>query len=187
MPRAALILADGFEEIEAVTIADVLRRAEIETVLTGVSADLVAGNHGIALRTDRRLDDVLKDRWDLVVLPGGMPGAGTLREDPRVQALIKTQHERHGKLAAICAAPIALARAGVLEGRRATCYPTFREQLGGVNYVEEDVVIDGDIITSRGPATAMAFALALVEALRGHDAKERVAERMLVSAPQAVS
>jgi protein deglycase len=179
MARAAVLLAEGFEEIEAITIIDVLRRGEVETKIIGVTGELVAGNHGIAVRCDLRVDQASDGRWDLVALPGGMPGAGTLRDDPRVIAMIRHQSELGGLLGAICAAPIALAKAGVLEGRRATSYPSFKDQLGAVTYAEDDVVIDRGVITSRGPSTALPFALALLEALKGKEARAATAARML--------
>ena len=181
MSRVCVLLANGFEEIEAVTIIDVLRRAEIEVTLLGVEAREVEGSHGIRIQTDRRLSEVSNESWDIVALPGGMPGAATLRDDPQVQALLRSQHEKGGRLAAICAAPIALARAGVLAGRKATSYPGFEDQLTGASIVAGTVVRDGTITTSRGPGTAMEFALRLVADLRGADVASTLADRMLVS------
>jgi 4-methyl-5(b-hydroxyethyl)-thiazole monophosphate biosynthesis len=182
MSRVCVLLANGFEEIEAVTVIDVLRRAEVEVTTVGVDGADVEGSHGIRIRADRELDAAIEDDWDLVVLPGGMPmpGAATLRDDPRVQALIRSQHDKHGKIAAICAAPIALGRAGILGGRNATSYPGFEDQLPGANYLTERVVRDGTITTSRGPGTALEFALRLVADLEGADKASALAERMLV-------
>jgi 4-methyl-5(b-hydroxyethyl)-thiazole monophosphate biosynthesis len=182
MTRACVLLAPGFEEIEAVTVIDVLRRAEIETVVLGVGAGTVEGAHGIRLTADAALDDphVARAAWDLVVLPGGMPGSARLRDDPDVQALLRRQHEAGGRLAAICAAPIALSVAGVLEGRRATSYPAFAGELRCRAYAEEPVVVDGPVVTSRGPATALAFALTLVAELVGAERSRALGERMLV-------
>jgi 4-methyl-5(b-hydroxyethyl)-thiazole monophosphate biosynthesis len=178
-PRVCVLLAEGFEEIEAVTIIDVLRRAGVEVVAAGIAGREVTGSHGIALHADTTLAKAAAETWDLIVLPGGMPGARHLRDDLAVQALLAAQHARGGRLAAICAAPIALARAGVLEGRRATCYPGFAGQLGGARYVEEPVVTDGSIITSRGPGTALPFALALVAQLRDAPTAQALAVAML--------
>lgn len=175
MTRIAVLLAEGFEEIEAVTIIDVLRRAEFETKIVGVTGDLVHGNHQIGVKTDLPIDRARSETWDLLVLPGGMPGAATLRDDRRVIEWIRSQD----RVAAICAAPIALAKAGVLAGKRATSYPAFKDQLGDVSYAEDAVVIDGGVITSRGPATAMAFALTLVEVLAGKTKRDALAEKML--------
>lgn len=176
-----VLLADGFEEIEAVTIVDVLRRAEIEVTTLGVNGLKIQGSHGIQIQADRTLaESTAADAWEVVVLPGGMPGAATLRDDPRVQALIRSQHDRCGKIAAICAAPIALGRAGILRGKRATSYPGFEDQLTGASVVTERVVQDGTVTTSRGPGTAMEFALRLVADLKGPGAASALAGRMLV-------
>lgn len=179
-PAAAVLLAEGFEEIEAVTVVDVLRRAEVETVIVGVTGERVVGAHAIEIRADCRLEEIGARRFDAVVLPGGMPGAARLRDDDRVRSLLVEQHDRGGIVAAICAAPMALAAAGLLEGRRATCYPTFRDRLGSARYADEPVVEDGAVVTSRGPATALAFALALVARLRGPEVRDELARRMLV-------
>jgi 4-methyl-5(b-hydroxyethyl)-thiazole monophosphate biosynthesis len=182
MRSACVLLAPGFEEIEAITVIDVLRRADVETAIVAVDGREVTGSHGITVVSDIGVDVAFDRRWDLVVLPGGMPGATNLRDHPRVQALVRAQRERGGLLAAICAGPIALAKAGALEGRRATSYPGFGPMLGAIDYREEAVVDDGEVITSRGPGTALAFALHLVERLVGAPARAALADRMLVDA-----
>lgn len=178
--KVCVLLAEGFEEIEAVSIIDVLRRAGVETTVVGVSGAWVTGSHGITLRADTSIQTARDVAWDLVVLPGGLPGATRLRDDPWVQALLRWQCDHGRGLAAICAGPIALASAGVLEGHRVTSYPGFRQQLGEVEYVEEPVVRDGAISTSRGPGTALAFALHLVERLIDRETAAELAARMLV-------
>lgn len=180
MPTACVLLADGFEEIEAITVIDVLRRAEIETTIVGVDTDFPRGSHGVRVAADEPLGVVMQRRFDLVVLPGGLPGATNLRDHPGVQQLVKAQSDRGGHVAAICAAPIALASAGVLAGRRVTSFPGFLPQLGDVDYVEDRVVQDGHVVTSRSAGTAMEFALTLVERLRGADVAKQVGDRMLV-------
>jgi 4-methyl-5(b-hydroxyethyl)-thiazole monophosphate biosynthesis len=181
MPNVCVLLAEGFEEIEAVTVIDVLRRADIDVATVGVSDVDVTGSHGITIHADRTLGDDTDGGWDLVVLPGGMPGASNLRDDDRVQALVRAQYDRGGRVAAICAAPIALARAGLLENRTVTSYPSFAAKLGPVRYSEAAVVVDDRITTSRGPATAMRFALELVAQLRGTSRAQQLASGMLVS------
>jgi 4-methyl-5(b-hydroxyethyl)-thiazole monophosphate biosynthesis len=177
--RVLVPLADGFEEIEAVTIVDVLRRASIEVVTAALGDPDVRGSHGILLRADARLDEVGAEQFDAVVLPGGMPGSKTLRDDERLRKIVQ-QAAGTGKLvAAICAAPIALEAAGVLAGRRATSYPG--NELPSARYVEERVVADGSLITSRGPGTAFEFSLALVERLKGSDAANELRAGMLVA------
>ena len=182
MSSVCVLLAEGFEEIEAVTIVDVLRRAGVDVVTLGVEGRQVLGSHGLKLEADKILREGADHEWHMVILPGGMPGSENLRDHPEVQALVKRQSEKGGRLAAICAAPIALASAGVLEGRRATSYPGFGGALAGSDYREERVVVDGNIITSRGPGTAMEFSLRLVEELKGREAAAALAESMLFRA-----
>lgn len=179
MSKVCVLLAPGFEEIEAITVIDVLRRAEIPTTVVGVEARSVTGSHAITVDADAVLGEVAEEVWDLVVLPGGMPGSANLRDSDAVQRLVTAQHERGARVAAICAAPIALSRAGVLEGKRATSYPAFADQLKCGQYSEEPVVIDGNVVTSRAPGTALRFALTLVEQLKGADTAQRLADGML--------
>ncbi|MBX7081663.1 MAG: DJ-1/PfpI family protein [Nannocystaceae bacterium] len=183
--EVAVLLAPGFEEIEAVTVIDVLRRAGIEVTTLAVREREVPGAHGITVVADATLTDAGARAFAWVVLPGGLPGATTLRDDPQVQAFVRAQHRRGGELAAICAAPIALAQADVLHGRRVTSYPGFEAQLGDVSYEASAVVDDGSVVTSRGVGTALAFALALVTRLRGERVAAELAARMLVPRPPA--
>jgi 4-methyl-5(b-hydroxyethyl)-thiazole monophosphate biosynthesis len=180
VPTACVLLADGFEEIEAITVIDVLRRAEVDTTIIGVDTDHPRGSHGIRVEADQPLAAAAQRCFDLVVLPGGLPGATNLRDHPGVQQLVRAQHDREGLVAAICAAPIALASAGVLHGRKATSFPGFLAQLGDVEYLEDRVVQDGHVVTSRSAGTAMAFALALVARLRGPEIADQVGARMLL-------
>jgi len=179
MTQACVLLAEGFEEIEATTVIDILRRAEIRTQTVGVTGDEVAGAHGIRMHADVSMSQAQAEKWDLIVLPGGTPGAFHLRDSAEVQSLLRTQNETRGRLAAICAAPIALSQAGVLNGKAATCYPGFEEQLQGAKLKQEAVVIDGNITTSRGPGTALEFALALVAQLKGDAAAAKVRKGLL--------
>ena len=163
--RVLVPLAEGFEEIEAATIIDVLRRGGLEVVTASLAETCVKGAHGICICADTTLDAALQQAdFDAVVLPGGMPGAERLRDDARLRATLVDVVAAGGTVAAICAAPIALEAAGLLAGRRATCYPGFDEQLtSAAERVTERVVTDGPIVTSRGPGTALEFATALVE------------------------
>jgi 4-methyl-5(b-hydroxyethyl)-thiazole monophosphate biosynthesis len=182
MSRACVILAPGFEEIEAVTLIDVLRRAGIDTAVLGLGGKgPVQGSHGITIDAERSLSDAERDSWDIVILPGGMPGATNLRDDPRVIGLIRRQHESGKRIGAICAAPIALGAAGVLEGRKATSYPGFEKELRGATVSTERVVKDGNVLTSRGPGTALEFALAVVADLEGKAAADKLRSGMLVA------
>lgn len=180
MASALVILADGFEEIEAVTIIDVLRRAGIEVTVAGVESEMATGSHGISIGIDTTLDLLDTSAFESLVLPGGMPGAASLRDNPRVQELIKEFYSKGRLVAAICAAPIALERAGVLTGKAATSYPGF--DLPSAQYSEARVVDAGQIITSRGPGTALGFALRLVERLVSSEAATQLGDRMLVAA-----
>lgn len=168
MPKVAVILANGFEEIEALTVVDVLRRANITCHMVGFE-DTVTGSHAIQVQADRVFDGNLSE-YDMIVLPGGMPGSAHLRDNEQLITELQKFEKIGKKVAAICAAPIALNQAGLLEGRNYTCYDGVQEQISNGHYHKETVVVDGNVITSRGPATALAFAYHLVETLGG-DAK----------------
>ncbi len=178
MTRVLVTMAEGFEEIEALTIVDVLRRGGVEVVMAALGELAVKGAHGIVVMADAALKDVTGQPFDALVLPGGGPGAARLRDDVRVQALIKSYYSAGKLVAAICAAPQALQAAGVLKGKRVTAYPGTDVSSG--HFVEEPVVEDGHLITSRGPATAIAFALALVRRLAGATIADKLAQGMLV-------
>jgi 4-methyl-5(b-hydroxyethyl)-thiazole monophosphate biosynthesis len=177
-----VLLAEGFEEIEAITVVDVLRRAGLEVTVASLgSAVLVNGAHAIAVAADTTFDAVDGERFGALVLPGGMPGTKHLADDPRVIALVQRFAAAGRPLAAICAAPMVLARAGVLEGRQATSHPSVRTKLGGASVLGEPAVVTSDtIVTSQGAGTAMLFALELVRQWKGRDVAERLAEAMIV-------
>jgi 4-methyl-5(b-hydroxyethyl)-thiazole monophosphate biosynthesis len=174
-------LAPGFEEIEAVVIIDVLRRAGIEVCVAGLQAGPVTGAHGITLATDRALAEVDADALAMIVLPGGMPGTENLRRDGRILELVRALESSGRKVAAICAAPTVLAAAGVLTGRSATAYPSVRAELVGATVVEHPrVVRSGPVITSQGVGTALEFALALVAELAGSAKARELSTALLV-------
>ena len=172
MAKVAVILANGFEEIEALTVVDVLRRANISCDMVGFE-EQVTGSHGIQVKADCIFDGDLSD-YDLVVLPGGMPGSAHLRDNQALISQIKAFDQAGKKVAAICAAPIALHQAGVLKGKHFTCYDGVQENISDGIYRKETVVVDGNLITSRGPSTALAFAYELVEQLGGNAESLRV-------------
>lgn len=176
--QALVPLAEGFEELEAVTIIDVLRRAGVEVTVAALATSPVTGSHAIRVEADALLAAVQGDAFDAVVLPGG-PGAKRLRDDERVKAVVRRLAGEGRLVAAVCAAPIALEAAGVLAGKRATVYPG--NTLPSAEQVEARVVVDGSIITSRGPGTALEFALAVVAALAGPLRAAEIARAMLVS------
>lgn len=176
MASVLVPLAQGCEELEAVTVIDLLRRANIEVVTAGLDARPVRASRGTVLLPDTTLDEALRRDYDMIVLPGGLPGADHLRDDARIIALLRRMAAAQKYTAAICAAPKVLAAAGLLDGRRATAYPGTLDGLAvpRLTLVHDAVVCDDRIITSRGPGTAMDFALGLIEALVGHETRVRV-------------
>ncbi|MBF0418512.1 MAG: DJ-1/PfpI family protein [Magnetococcales bacterium] len=179
--RVLIPLAEGFEEVEAVTLVDVLRRAGVTVVTAGLRAGPMAGSHGLAVVPDTTLDAVAAESFDMMVLPGGLPGTTHLDEDPRVHALLKRLAGEEKYVAAICAAPSVLAHAGLLTGKRATSYPTCmpEELLPSMHYCDDPVVRDGRVITSRGPGTAMDFALTLSELLTSRAVRDEVEAELM--------
>lgn len=176
-PSVLVPLAPGCEELEAVTIIDLLRRAGIEVTVAGLEAGPVLASRGVRLLPDTTLDTVAEASFDLIVLPGGAEGARRLGQDPRLTGLLTRQIAQGRQLAAICAAPSVLAQQGLLNGRRATAYPGFLEPLnvpGLALDTSAAVVVDGPIITSRGPGTAMDFALFLIEHLTNPTTRTQV-------------
>jgi len=181
MSRVLIILAEGFEEIEAVTVIDVLRRAEIEVVTAGIDGrDPVVGSRDLRLVPDVSLSQI-EGQWDLVVLPGGSEGTDNLAKSPFVIDLIRERVKSEQLIAAICAAPLVLDRAGVLEDGQFTCYPGVESQMKAMGRRHDSVVEADPVITSQGPATAMEFALRLVRRLRGTAVASEVARGLLVA------
>jgi 4-methyl-5(b-hydroxyethyl)-thiazole monophosphate biosynthesis len=177
MARVLIPIATGFEELEAVTIIDLLRRAKIEVVVAGLNGiDPVVGSRQTKLVPDTGLDEVLGQDFDMIVLPGGLPGADNLNQDPRIIALLQRMQQQDKYTAAICAAPKVLASAGILENKAATSFPGHLEALDlpSTRLLEQAVVIDGKVITSRGPGTAMDFSLQLIETLGGKPLRDEV-------------
>jgi 4-methyl-5(b-hydroxyethyl)-thiazole monophosphate biosynthesis len=182
MSKKVLVpLAPGFEEIEAITIIDVLRRAGIEVVTVSLNSIDVKGAHNIPVIADKRIVQIKIDEYDGIVLPGGMPGAKNLKENSQILNFVRKINEKKGLVAAICAAPMVLETAGILENVNATSYPSFKKEVPSCNYKEERVVKDGNIITSRGAGVALEFALEVVEYLEGRDVKEDLIDSMLVN------
>ena len=176
MARVLVPLAQGCEELEAVTIIDLLRRAGVEVVTAGLTDGPITASRGVVLLPDRTLDEVLDQDFDMVVLPGGLPGADHLDADPRIHALLQRMAEQDRFTAAICAAPKVLLNAGLLDGHKATAYPGVIDAhlTAGAQLLAEAVVSDGKVVTSRGPGTAMDFALTLIEKLLGADKRQEV-------------
>ncbi|MFN7956361.1 MAG: DJ-1 family glyoxalase III [bacterium] len=170
-PRVLVPLAAGVEEIEAVTIIDVLRRAGVEVVVAGLEAGVITASRGVKLVADVDVAAVSDTAFDAVILPGGLGGTQRLRADPRIRSILVRARHAGSLIAAICAAPTVLADAGLLAGKRATAHPSVIDVLAGANTSDERVVVDDGIVTSRGAGTAMDFALALVRMMVG-EAKE---------------
>ncbi len=178
--RVIVPLAEGFEEIEAVTIIDVLRRAGARVTTVHLKANPVTGSHSIRITADASIDGAAAGDYDCIALPGGMPGSENLKNDSRVVGLVREMAKAGKVTAALCAAPMVLGAAGVLQGKRATCYPGFEDYMTGARPVADPVVRDGGIITARGPGCAIPFALELVSALATGDAAENLKESMQV-------
>lgn len=177
MKTVLVPLAQGCEELEAVTVIDILRRAQINVVTAGLDAEPVVASRGVKLLPDTTLDAVLKQDFDLIVLPGGLPGADHLNADVRIHQLLQRMVAQGKPVAAICASPKVLADAGLLKNKRITHYPTALTALQVADtevHLEQAVVRDGLVITSRGPGTAMDFALELVEVLTGKAVRDQV-------------
>lgn len=174
MKKVLVPLAPGFEEIEAVTVIDILRRAGTEVTVAGAVEGQVEGRSKIKLDPDVLLDSVAPDRFDMIVLPGGALGAEHLKKNPKVRQILEETDRRGGYLTAICAAPIVLSAAGLLNGKNITSHPSVQSDLAEGKYSEERVVVDGRIVTSRAPGTAMEFAMKLVEILEGRAKMEEV-------------
>jgi 4-methyl-5(b-hydroxyethyl)-thiazole monophosphate biosynthesis len=175
MAKVLIPLAQGCEELEAVTVADILRRAGITVITAGLDDGVVRASRGMMLLPDATLNEALGTDFDMIVLPGGMPGSEYLKNDVRVIDLLKRMAAAGKYTAAICAAPMALHAAGLLEGRRGTSFPGVLDRLSGTHaFLDDKVVVDGSVVTSRGPGTAMDFALTLVELLTGKARRDAV-------------
>lgn len=180
MKKTAILFANGYEEVEALTVVDLLRRAKIGCeILSVADSGQVTGSHGISIGADRNFSGTDFSQYDGVILPGGMPGTTNLAADERVLALLRS-FAAAGKLsAAICAAPTVLAKAGLLEGKKAVCYPGMEEQLTGAKVSFDPVAVDGTVITSRGLGTAIPFALSIVQYFEGRERAEALASSVV--------
>jgi len=178
--QVCVFLANGFEEIEGLTVVDLLRRAGIKVVTASITGDKeIHGAHDIHVLADTLLEDVNMDDMDMVILPGGMPGTIHLGEHPLVQKSIRCFYEQEKYIAAICAAPTVFGKMGLLKGRRATCYPGMEADLLGAEAVEESVVVSDFIVTSRGLGTAIDFSLKLIEVLLGEEVATKIGKSIV--------
>lgn len=174
MPKVLVPLAEGCEEIEAVSVINILRRAGVEVVVAGLNAKPVCGSRDVMFLADMDLDTALQNDYDMIVLPGGQPGVNNLKADRRVINIVQRMVAQNKFVTAICAAPLVLATAGVLDEKRATSFPGALDTFPNVQRQQQAIVEDGKIITSRGPGTAMDFALVLVERLCGKEKRLEV-------------
>lgn len=180
MKKTAILFAEGYEEVEALTVVDLLRRAQIGCDIVAIgNPDQTTGSHGITVRADKAFSETNFEEYDGVILPGGMPGTRNLAADEKVLKLLQRFHAAGKLTAAICAAPTVLAKAGLLEGKNAVCYPGMEAQLTGARAGSVPVAADGTVITSRGIGTAIPFALALVEYFNGAKQAEALAAEIV--------
>lgn len=183
MANVYVFTADGFEEIEGLTVVDLMRRAGAQVRMVSISDGLaVKGSHGIEIKADTFFDDVDFDQADLLVLPGGMPGTLHLGEHEGLTGLLQDFAAKGKRVAAICAAPSVLGGLGLLKGKRAVCYPGFEDKLTGAQVEMEEVVTDGCITTSRGLGTAIPFALELISLLFGPEKAEEIKKSVIYMA-----
>ena len=178
--HALVILAEGNEEVEAMTQVDLLRRADILVTVAGLSGTEVKGSHDIVVTADIALEQFSGD-FDAVILPGGMPGTVYLYKSGTVLSIVREAYNKGLLCAAICAAPLVLNTAGILKGKKFTCYPGIEEKIDYGTFCEDKVVCDGNIITSRGVGTAIPFALAIVEYLLGKEKSDELAAQIVFS------
>ena len=180
MHKAAVFIAEGFEEIEALTVVDICRRADIKTDMVSVTAERsVTGSHGITVQCETVIADLDFDQVDMIVLPGGMPGTKNLEACDKLTAQVRAFLEQDKYVAAICAAPGILGRMGLLDGKTAVCYPSVEPDLKGASIPHAEVATDGKLITSRGMGTAIPFALALTEAFCGQEAARALGDNIV--------
>lgn len=179
--RVIVFLANGFEEVEALTVVDYLRRMDIDVDMVSITEEIrVKGAHNIEVITDKKTGEIKDGNgYDGVIIPGGLPGATNLRDDDKVIDIVKSINKREGLVAAICAGPIVLERAGIINGRKVTSYPGFDQDLETGIYKEEPVVRDNNIITARGPAIAVDFAIEIVNYLLGDEKSEELKKDIL--------
>ena len=178
--KVVVPFAEGFEEIEAITVVDVLRRTDLDVVTVYLEKNPVQGSHNISVLTDMSIQDIKSADFECIALPGGMPGSENLKKNNTVLNLLNQIYSIGGVIAAICAAPIALSQAGLLQGKKVTCYPGFEDMMKGAHLIDEPVVSDGNVITAKGAGCAIPFALKIVEQLQGMEAMINLKERMQV-------
>ncbi|MBN2425640.1 MAG: DJ-1/PfpI family protein [Calditrichaceae bacterium] len=179
MASALILLSPGFEEIEAITVIDLLRRASIEVTTAGLDTNLITGSHQISVKADEFYKDCDQMKFDILILPGGQPGTNNMKKDPLILSWIKQRFESKKWIAAICAAPIILYEAGIAKGLKLTSYPSEEHVFIDSIYLKQPVVTDGCVITGRGVGTAIDFSLEIITKLIGKKTAEETAKRIL--------
>jgi 4-methyl-5(b-hydroxyethyl)-thiazole monophosphate biosynthesis len=177
--KVIVLLAPGFEEIEAVAIIDILRRAEIDVTIAGLEKNMVEGSHQISIKSDAYFKSIEINEYDFLILPGGQPGTNNLKSNQIIIEWLKKFSNENKMIGAICAAPIILKEANIIQGIRLTSYPAEKKQFDEKLYSEEKVVLDKNIITSRGVGTAIDFSLELVELIKGRKTRDELAQKIL--------
>lgn len=180
MAKVAILVAKGSEEMETISVVDVLRRARIEVSIASEDGQAIKGSQQTSFLADCSYDDVLKNEYDVIVLPGGYPGTTNLAENEKVKQILKKQNDKNAYLAAICAAPLALDAAGVLLDKNYTCYPGTEEKIKNGNYVGGKVCVDGNIITGEGPSRSIVFALCIIENICGKEKLQEILKNLLL-------
>jgi 4-methyl-5(b-hydroxyethyl)-thiazole monophosphate biosynthesis len=175
--HAIIVLADGFEELEAIAPIDIMRRAGIQVTIIGLTSLSVRGSHDIEVKAATTLNE-FSHPFDALVLPGG-PGHKHLLDSKKMLEMVRSAFEQHLLCAAICAAPVVLAKAGILGNKKVTCFPGEEGKLDGATFIEQKTVVDGNIITSRGAGTAIEFALEIVAFLAGREKADWVAKKII--------
>ena len=180
MKKICAILAEGFEEVEALTVIDLLKRAGEDVIMVSLCEDLmVKGSHSIEVKADKLFKEIEFDKVDMIFLPGGMPGTTNLMEHEALREELIEFNRKNKNIAAICAAPMVLGRLGLLQGKSATCYPGFEKYLIGASFGCETVVVDENIITSRGVGTAIALGLKIIQVFEGEERAEKIADEII--------
>ena len=178
--QVCVFLADGFEEIEGLTVVDLLRRADVEVTMVSITGDYtVHGAHGIDVQADELFEDMSYEEQDMLVLPGGMPGTLNLGKHKGLEEVLREFYQKEKYIAAICAAPSVFGKYGFLNGRKATSYPGFEEMLEGADVVKDAVAVDGFVITSRGMGTAIPFSLTLIEEMLGKEKANEIGKSII--------
>lgn len=179
--KVAVYFGTGYEEIEALSVVDILRRGKVEVTMVGVNGKTVVSSRGVSINMDKTIDEVDHAEIDMMVLPGGVPGVNHLEENSMLIEQLRCFKEQNKWLAAICAAPSILGKHGLLNGEVATCYPGYEKQLIGCQYVEDGVVVSNHIVTGKGAGYSISFALKLLEIIRGEEAANEVKRGMLIA------